>query len=88
MLSPALGATLLYFGQGVAVVLVVVHILVRVMGRAEAGVPGAARSTDHTRALARVLDWALTCVLILMASGCVLTAIGLAWDISRYLFKA
>ncbi|MGC1521039.1 MAG: DUF3592 domain-containing protein [Steroidobacteraceae bacterium] len=78
MLAPALGATLLYFGQGLAIVLIVVHILVRVTGGAETAVSGA---------LARVLNWALTCVLILMASGCVLTAIGLAGDISRYLFK-
>jgi hypothetical protein len=82
MLAPALGATLLYFGQGLAIVLIVVHILVRV-GRAETAISGAAGSSKPVGALARVFDWALTCVLILMASGCVLTAIGLAAHISH-----
>jgi hypothetical protein len=83
MFAPALGATLLYCGQGLAVVLIVVYVLVRVMGRAETAVSGAAGSSEPVGALGRVLDWAVTCVLILMASGCVLTAIGLAAEISR-----
>jgi hypothetical protein len=58
MLAPALGATLLDFGQGLA-----------------------------GGALARMLDWTLTCVLILMAGGCILTAIRLADEISRPLFR-
>ncbi len=85
MFAPALGATLLYCGQGLAVVLIVVYVLVRVMGRAETAVSGAARSSEPVGAFGRVLDWAFTCVLILMAGGCVLTAIGLAAEISRYI---
>jgi hypothetical protein len=87
MLAPALGATLLYFGQGLAVVLIIVQVLVRATRSSNTSVSEAADSGEAGGALARVLDWTLTCVLILMAGGCVLTAIGLAAEISRYLFK-
>jgi hypothetical protein len=87
MLAPALGATLLYFGQGLAVVLILAHVLLRVTRSSSASVSEAADTGKAGGALVRVLDWALTCVLILMAGGCVLTAIGLAAEISHHLFK-
>ena len=88
MLAPALGATLLYFGQGLAVVLIVVQFLLRATRSSNTSALQAADSAEAGGALARVLDWTLTCVLILMAGGCVLTAMGLAAEISRHLFKA
>jgi hypothetical protein len=87
MLAPALGAALLYFGQGLAVVLIIVQVLVRAARSSNTSISEAADSGAAGGALARVFDWTLTCVVTLMAGGCVLTAIGLAAEISRYLFK-
>ena len=87
MLAPALGAILLHFGQGLAVVLIVIHVLVRAARGSNTSVAEVADGKQAGGALTRVLDWTLTCVLLLMAVGCVLTAIGLAAQISRYLSK-
>jgi len=77
----------LFCGQSLAVVVLIVRTLVRVTGSAETSASGAANRGEAVGPLARVLDGVLTCVLFMMAGGCVLIAIGLAAQVAHYLVR-
>jgi Protein of unknown function (DUF3592) len=84
MFAPILGAFLLFCGQSVAVVAVMVRILVRATASAETTPTEAASGGETVGPLARVLDAALTGALVMMAGGCVLIGIGLVGRVLRF----
>jgi hypothetical protein len=83
MFAPSLGTVLLFCGQALAVVAVIVRILVSVMPSSQASASRAVDGSEAVGLLARMLDAVLTCTVVMMAGGCVLIAIGLGARLTR-----
>lgn len=87
MIAPGFGALLLFVGQSLAIVMIIVRTVARLAGNSQTSVSRAVDGSAPAGPLARALDgmgW-LTCVLVMMAGGCVLIAIGLAAQVAQHL---
>ena len=82
--APILGAFLLFCGQALAFVVIIVRVMVSVMRSTKDSASRAADGSEAVGPIARVLDGMLTCTLVMMAGGCVLIAIGLVAKVLHY----
>lgn len=84
MFAPAFGGMLLFWGQSIAIIAILVRVLVRATARGEARTSRAADRSEPVGPLARVLDLAITCALVMAAGACVLIAIGLVAQVLHH----
>jgi|ERR1700678_3126655 hypothetical protein len=82
--APILGTFLLFCGQALAFVVIIVRVVVSVLRSSEASASRAADGSEAVGPIARAFDGALTCALVMMASGGVLIAIGLVAKVLHY----